>query len=108
MAIDRLATFRAFIVKSPNDPFPRYGLAMELRTRGDLEGAVAAFAELTEKFPEYVPPYLMAGGVLAQLARRADAAQCYRRGIEVAAAKSDSHAKKELEAALAELETDDD
>src|SRR5438132_1264840 len=105
MAIDRLASFRAFIAKSPNDPFPRYGLAMELRSRGDLEGAAAAFAELRETFADYVPTYLMAGGVLAQLGRRDEAARCYERGIEVATAKADAHAKKELEAALAELES---
>jgi tetratricopeptide (TPR) repeat protein len=105
MAIDRLATFRAFIAKSPTDPFPRYGLAMELRSRGDLESAAAAFAELMDGFADYVPTYLMAGGVLAQLGRRDQAIECYRRGIGVAASKSDAHAKKELEAALMELES---
>ncbi|HVK74759.1 MAG TPA: tetratricopeptide repeat protein [Kofleriaceae bacterium] len=104
MAIDRLQTFRNFIAKSPKDPFPRYGLAMELRSRGDLDGASAAFAELMAGFPDYVPTYLMAGGVLAQLGRREEAAGCFRRGVEVATGKGDLHAKKELEAALAELE----
>lgn len=104
MAIDRLETFRSFIAKKPDDPFPRYGLAMELRSRGDLVAATAAFAELVEKFPDYVPTYLMAGGVLAQQGRRDDAAALFRRGIEVSTRKSDLHAKKELEAALAELE----
>ena len=104
MAIDRLETFRSFIAKKPDDPFPRYGLAMELRSRGDLEGASAAFAELLAKFPDYVPTYLMAGGVLAQLGRREEAAGLFRRGVDAATRMSDLHAKKELEAALAELE----
>jgi len=103
MAIDRAATFRGFIAKRPDDPFPRYGLAMELRARGELEASSSAFAELIAGFPAYVPSYLMAGGVLAQLGRRDDAAACYRRGIEVATG-TDSHAQKELEAALDELE----
>lgn len=104
MAVDRVATFRTFIQRNPQDPFPRYGLAMELRSRGDLDGAAAAFDELIAGFPDYVPSYLMSGGVLAELGRRPEAIERYRRGIEVAAARGDAHAKKELEAALAEAE----
>ena len=100
MAVDRIATFRTFIAKKPDDPFPRYGLAMELRTRGDLEGSAAAFDELITAFPEYVPSYLMSGGVLAELGRRDEAIARYRRGIEVATARGDHHAKGELESAL--------
>jgi predicted Zn-dependent protease len=101
--MDRAATFRTFIARSPQDPFPRYGLAMELRSRGDLEGASAAFAELITGFPDYVPTYLMAGNVLVALGRPADAATVYQQGITTAGARGDLHAKKELEAALAEL-----
>jgi tetratricopeptide (TPR) repeat protein len=104
MAVDRVATFRSFIQRNPRDPFPRYGLAMELRSRGDLDGAAAAFDELIAGFPDYVPSYLMSGGVLAELGRRPEAIERYRRGIEVAGARGDAHAKKELEAALAEAE----
>jgi tetratricopeptide (TPR) repeat protein len=100
MAVDRLATFRSFIAKKPDDPFPRYGLAMELRTRGDLDASAAAFDELIGLFPEYVPSYLMSGGVLAELGRRDDAIARYRTGIEVALKKGDHHAKGELESAL--------
>jgi tetratricopeptide (TPR) repeat protein len=100
--MDRIATFRSFISRSPADPFPRYGLAMELKTRGQLDEAAAAFAELVEQFPDYVPTYLMAGGTLAALGRKADAAEMYRKGIEVAQRRGDQHARRELEAALAE------
>ncbi len=101
MAVDRIATFRTFIARTPGDPFPRYGLAMELRTRGDLEAASAAFDELIEMFPDYVPSYLMSGGVLAELGRKDDAIARYQRGVEVATAKGDQHARNELASALA-------
>jgi tetratricopeptide (TPR) repeat protein len=104
MAVDRVATFRTFIQRNPGDPFPRYGLAMELRTRGDLQGAAAAFDELIGLFPDYVPSYLMSGGVLAELGRRPEAIERYRLGVAVAGRKGDGHAKKELEAALADAE----
>jgi tetratricopeptide (TPR) repeat protein len=101
--MDRIATFKSFIERSPNDPFPRYGLAMEHKGRGELAEAWAVFSELLAQFPDYVPTYLMAGGTLAALGRRDEAADVYRRGIEAAGKKRDSHAARELEAALAEL-----
>jgi predicted Zn-dependent protease len=101
--MDRIATFRNFITRSPADPFPRYGLAMELKTRGDLAEAWAAFEELIAKFPDYVPTYLMAGGTLVALSRAAEAADVFRRGIEVATRRGDPHARGELETALAEI-----
>lgn len=102
MAIDRIATFRALIAKAPQDPFPRYGLAMEFRSRGELEASAAAFDELIATFPDYVPSYLMAGGVAAKLGRTEIARALFQRGIEVATARGDSHARGELQAALAE------
>lgn len=102
--MDRVAAFRSFIEKSPRDPFPRYGLAMELKNRGQLDDAARAFDELIDQFPDYVPAYLMAGNVAAGLGRRDDAAAIYRRGADAAFARGDLHAKKELDAALADLE----
>lgn len=101
--MDRIATFKSFIARAPADPFPRYGLAMEHKTRGELAEAWAAFGELLEQFPDYVPTYLMAGGTLVALGRRDEAATVYRRGIEVAGKGGDQHARNELEAALQEL-----
>jgi tetratricopeptide (TPR) repeat protein len=102
--MDRIATFKSFIDRNPKDPFPRYGLAMEHKTRGELDLAWAAFQDLLDQFADYVPTYLMAGGTLAALGRTSEAADVYRRGITVAGTR-DAHAKKELEAALAELST---
>ncbi len=102
--MDRIATFKSFISRSPADPFPRYGLAMEHKGQGQLDEAWTVFSELLAQFSDYVPTYLMAGGTLVALGRRDEAADVYRRGIEVAGRRGDSHAKNELAAALAELE----
>ena len=101
--MDRIATFRSFIERTPTDPFPRYGLAMEHKGRGELAEAWRVFEELLAKFPDYVPTYLMAGGTLVALDRRDEAADIYRKGIEVAQRRGDQHARGELESALAEL-----
>ena len=104
--MDRIATFRSFISKSPADPFPRYGLAMELKGRGELDEAWTVFQELIAKFPDYVATYLMAGGTLVALGRKDEAATIYQQGIEVATRRSDTHARGELQSALGELSPD--
>lgn len=101
--MDRLDTFRSFISKSPSDPFPRYGLAMEHKGRGELDEAWTVFEQLLSGFPDYVPTYLMAGGTLVALGRKDEAAATYRKGIEVATRRGDQHARRELEGALAEI-----
>jgi predicted Zn-dependent protease len=101
--MDRVATFQTFIARSPNDPFPRYGLAMELKSRGDLAGAKATFDELLTRFPDYVPTYLMAGGTMAALGDKPAAAAIYEAGVAAATRKGDSHARGELQAALVEI-----
>lgn len=104
--MDRIASFRSFIERSPSDPFPRYGLAMEHKTRGELDLAWRAFEELLTRFPDYVPAYLQAGGTLVALGRRPEAADVYRKGMEVAGRAGDAHARRELEGALAEIDED--
>jgi tetratricopeptide (TPR) repeat protein len=76
---------------------------MEHKGRGELAEAWAVFEELLANFPDYVPTYLMAGGTLVALDRKAEAADAYRKGIEVAQRRGDQHARRELEAALAEI-----
>jgi tetratricopeptide (TPR) repeat protein len=75
---------------------------MEYKRRDDLAAAWTAFSELLDQFPDYVPTYLMAGGTLIGLGRRDEAADVYRRGIEVATRRGDPHARGELETALQE------
>lgn len=94
---------RAFVAQRPDDPFPRYGLALELRNAGDLEAAWGAFAELLEAHPGYTPTYLHAGNTLVALGRRAQARDIYRRGVEACRKAGDGKTAGELEGALAEL-----
>jgi predicted Zn-dependent protease len=97
----RIQAFRAFVAKSPDDPFPRYSLAMALRAAGDAAGAAAEFEELRRRRPDYVPAYLMAGQTLEALGRDADAGRVYEAGIAAATRANDNHARDELGQALA-------
>ena len=97
----RLAAFRAFVEKSPDDPFARYSLAMALRSAGLAEESAAEFRALRSRTPDYVPAYLMLGLVLEGLGRGGDAAEAYEAGIAAATRQDDAHARSELESALA-------
>ena len=103
--MSRLETLRRIAAQRPTDPFPRYGLAMELKQQGQLEEAVVAFRELKEAIADYVPQYLMHGQLLAQLGRIEEAKQVMEQGVVVAGQKGDGHASSELKGALADLES---
>ena len=105
--MDRLDALRQFVQRTPDDPFPRYGLAMELVNRGELEEACRVFQHLVDKMPDYVPSYLMYGNTLARRGERARAAEVYRSGAAVSMRRGDAHAHGEIQAALAELEGSD-
>jgi predicted Zn-dependent protease len=96
----RIDAFRAFVARSPDDPFARYSLAMALRGAGQAEDAVAEFRETARRKPDYVPTYLMLGQVLQGLGRDAEAAEAYEHGIAAATRANDMHARGELEQAL--------
>lgn len=97
----RIQTFRAFVAKSPDDPFARYSLAMALRSGGQGAEAAAEFQEIRRRKPDYVPTYLMLGQTLEALGRDAEAAQAYEDGVAAAARANDNHARDEIGQALA-------
>ncbi|MBT8493843.1 MAG: tetratricopeptide repeat protein [Deltaproteobacteria bacterium] len=101
--MDRLKMLEDFVAAKPDDPFPRYGLAMEHKNRGDLSAARGVFAELVDKFPDYVATYLMYGNTLAELGESEQARATYQAGLEVANKAGDGHTASELQTALAEL-----
>ena len=94
---------RRIAAERPADPFPLYGLAMELRRTGAVEEALAAFAQLAARAPDYVPQYLMHGQLLVELGRAEEARAVLERGRQAAADKGDAHAASELAAALGDL-----
>ncbi len=96
----RLEILKSMVEQKPGDSFSRYGLAMELRNTGDLEGAMREFDELRRINPDYTATYFHAGQTLERLGRIEDARAMYLEGIEVTSRKGDLHAKGELQGAL--------
>ncbi|WAS98115.1 tetratricopeptide repeat protein [Nannocystis punicea] len=95
---------RQFVAQKPGEAFPRYGLAMELKRRGQLVDAIIEFRALIANNPEYVPAYLMAGNALVEAGDRDGALQILTQGEQAARAAGDAHALGELESARAALE----
>ena len=100
---ERLAAFQKFVAAKPDDPFTRYGLAMQLRSMGRDEDAVSVFRELGRRAPDYVPTWMMLGQALEGLGRDGEAAQAYQDGIASATRQANHHARGELQEALERL-----
>ncbi len=83
----------------PDEPFVRYGLAMEYRKLQRMEDAISAFTTLIDRHAGYVPAYLMFGNLLDGLGRREQAIAVYDRGLAAAEQGGDDHALGELRAA---------
>ncbi len=96
----RIEAFRAFVAKSPDDPFARYSLAMALRAAGRGEEAAGELQELRRRKPAYVPAYLALGQALEALGRDGEAALAYEDGMAVAARANEMHARDQLGQAL--------
>lgn len=99
-AAARVEKLRAFAEARPQDPFPRYALALEHRNAGAHPEALQVFRDLLAAHPDYVPAYLHAGNTLTTLGDHAEAKVVWRRGLDVARSKGDHHAAGELESAL--------
>jgi predicted Zn-dependent protease len=102
----RLEMLRSFIEKRPGDPFPRYALAMELKTAGDALAAWQTFEALIAEYPDYIASYSPAGEVLVGLDRIEEARVVLSKGMDACSKKNDVHMRDHLESALAELDRD--
>jgi tetratricopeptide (TPR) repeat protein len=99
----RLQMLEQMIEKGSTDPFVHYARAMELRSSGDLDAALTAYADVRERFAGYVPTYLMAAQVSIELGRPDQARGWLEQGLAAAAEAHDDHAKSELASLLDQL-----
>jgi len=97
----RLAMLEKVTSSAQADSFAFYCLAMEYRKEGRVDDALGAFETLRARDAGYLPMYLMAGQMLREALRTADASAWLKQGIELASQKGDSKALGELESELA-------
>lgn len=101
--MSRIPVFEKFVADRPDDPFPRYALAMEYKSAGRAEDAIASLRELARRAPGYVPTYLQLAQFLATLGKSAEARAAYEAGIAAARTAGNAHALSELTEGLASL-----
>jgi tetratricopeptide (TPR) repeat protein len=100
----RRALLEEFVAASPNDPFARYGLALECANTGDNVQASEHFRQLLATHPEYVPGYYHFGQLLVRLGQTEQARKTLADGVAMAQKAGDAHAQSELQTALEGLD----
>ncbi len=104
--MDKAAMLQEVLEANPTDAFARYGLAMEYAGRDAYEASLAEFTTLLRDHPDYTPGYFMAAQTYARAGRIPEAKQHLELGISSAARTGNSHAQREMQAMLDELELD--
>lgn len=102
--MDKIAGLREILTLDPKNSFARYGIAMELVSRGDTEAALAEFATLLTNDPNYTQGYFMAAQTLARASRKPEAIERLKAGIVCARIDNNSHAISEMQGFLDELQ----
>ena len=104
MATSRLDLLLQYHAEDPSDAFTLFALATEYLKQDDEAQALLYFETLVSSKPDYVGTYYHLGKLLEKLARTDDAIATYQRGIAVAQAQRDFHARAELQSALLEAQ----
>jgi predicted Zn-dependent protease len=102
--MDKIAALREILALDTKNSFARYGVAMELASRGDTAAALAEFDTLLKHNPDYTAGYFMSAQTLTKAGRTAEAAERLRAGIGCAARSGNNHALSEMQSMLDELE----
>jgi predicted Zn-dependent protease len=101
---DKIAGLKEILALDPKNTFARYGIAMELANRGEVDAALKEFDVLIEQNPDYVAAYFMSAQTLAKVGRSSDAVEKLKAGIGCAARTGNRHALSEMQQMLDELD----
>lgn len=91
------------IAKKSKKPLPSYGLAMEYRSLGRLDDAIAMFRRVHELDARYVAAYFMCAQVLAEQGNVEAARTELDHGMTAAREVGDDHALGEMSEMRASL-----
>ena len=102
--MDKIAGLKEILSLDPRNSFARYGIAMELGSRGDVDASLAEFDTLLANDPDYTAGYFMSAQTLAGAGRKQLAIERLKAGVACAARSGNSHALNEMQTMLGELE----
>lgn len=102
--MDKIASLREILALDPKNSFARYGVAMELISRGETDAALEEYSTLLSNDPDYTAGYFMSAQTLSTVGRTAEAIERLKAGIASAARAGNRHAISEMQAMLDELD----
>jgi predicted Zn-dependent protease len=102
--MDKIAALKEILALDSKNSFARYGIAMELVSRGETEAALEEFSTLLANDPDYTAGYFMSAQTLSAAGRAAEAVERLKTGIACAARAGNTHAVNEMQAMLDELD----
>lgn len=102
--MDKISGLKEILALDPKNSFARYGIAMELANRGEIEAALSEFTTLLGNDPDYTAAYFMSAQTLTNAGRVPEAIERLKAGISCAARAGNSHALSEMQGMLDELD----
>lgn len=102
--MDKIAGLKEILAADPRNSFARYGMAMELASRGETASALSEFDKLLTIDPNYTQGYFMAAQTLVRGGRKSEAVERLKAGIDCATREGNNHAVSEMQAMLDELQ----
>ena len=101
---ERLEELKKFLEVEPNDSFTHYAIALEFASLKNIPEAIRKLEELILLDPNYVPAYQHLGYLLSHYGRKESAVKVFEQGIQMAEHVGDTHAQREMEEAIDDLE----
>ncbi|HUO83092.1 MAG TPA: tetratricopeptide repeat protein [Gammaproteobacteria bacterium] len=101
---DRIRSLEALLARGQDSALLRFSLGGECLKAGDPAAALAHLRRAVEQDPAYSAAWKLLGKAATQTGDAGEAMLAYRRGIEVAEAKGDRQAAKEMRVFLRRLE----
>lgn len=101
-----IKTLARNIQANPDDSFSKFALALEFLKKNNLQRAKLLFEDIYRSDPAYVGVYYHLGKLYERLDHLDKAKTMYNEGIDIASNQDEHRTQKELQEALAQLETE--
>jgi Tfp pilus assembly protein PilF len=102
--VDPVERFEALLAQGKDTPLLRFSLGMQYLKGGDAPRAAAHLRAAVAADPGYSAAWKLLGKALVECGEPQEAAKAYRAGIEVATAKGDKQAAREMGVFLRRVE----
>lgn len=98
--MSRVEQLHKLLAAEPDDAEVYYMLAMEYKSTGQFEQALAKFDDCIRLNPSYAPAYFQKGNTCAAAGQVEQARRALALGIDKARQAGDLHAAEEMQAAM--------